>query len=142
MKTYLNQKKQNLTRQKNIDDLFHLLHVLLITVNSFSLIHLHQISIHFSLALFSLCARWLLFNLCFVQEVFDILNVFKSLHKCSQLRRHVARMIREIFRYDIQYIIYLDICNGYLWITKKKLYMKNKQEAHGSQHSPKEQKAL
>lgn len=72
---------------------------------------------------FSLCAWWLLFNLCFVQEVFDILNVFKSLHKCSQLRRHVDRMIREIFRYDIQYIIYLNICNGYL-SQKKIIYEK------------------
>lgn len=52
LKTYLKQKKQNWTRQKNIDDLFHLLHVLIITVNSFSLIHLHQKSIHFSLAFF------------------------------------------------------------------------------------------
>lgn len=52
MKTYLKQKKQSWTRQKNIDDLFHLLHVLIIIVNSFSLIHLHQKSIHFSLALF------------------------------------------------------------------------------------------
>lgn len=45
-------KETELNETKNIDDLFHLLHVLIIIVNSFSLIHLHQKSIHFSLALF------------------------------------------------------------------------------------------